>query len=146
MQWMTHLYPEIICKLVIGICGKYEYTVLDKVTELLLLLLQRIHSSMTNGTTLSMMEMELYIFSPIRHQYDQIFLFGDHARQVTQRVLFQYSALASTSGTDHGNSTMSLSDTVMFVQDIWQLHQIDDPTALPGSDGVNQFIIKYSHH
>ena len=143
---MTHSYPEIICKLVIGICGKYEYAVLDKVTELLILLLQSIHSSMTNGTKLSMMEMELYIFAPIRHQYDQVFLFGDHARKVTQRVLFQYSALAYTPGVDNGNSTMSLSDAVIFIQDVWQLHQIDDPTALPGSDGVHQFIAKYSNH
>lgn len=150
---MTHLYPEIICKLVTGICGKYEYTVLDNVTELLLLLLQSIHSSMTNGTNLSWMEMELYIFAPIRQQYDQIFVFGDHARQVTQRVLFQYATLSSSlpsSVTDNGNSsntTKSLShqDAIMFIQDVWQLHQIDDPTALPGSDGVHQFIAKYSN-
>ena len=102
-QWMTQLYPEIICKLVIGIRGKYEYTVLDGVTELLLLLLQSIYASMTNGSKLSLMEMELYIFSPIRQHYDQIFLFGDHARQVMQRVLFQYSARAAAAGTDSGN-------------------------------------------
>ena len=152
MQWMTHLYPEIICKLTIGICGKYEYTALDNVTELLVLLLRGIYATMNNGTKVSLMEMELYIFSSIRQQYDQIFLFGDHARQVTQRVLFQYSTLSALPGIKDGNESTamspssSLSDAILFIQDVWQLHQIDDPTALPGSDGVNQFIAKYSNN
>jgi hypothetical protein len=149
MQWTTYLYSEVICKLMIGICGKYEYNVLQDVTELLVLLLQSINTAMNNGTKLSWMEMELYIFSPIRQQYDQIFLFGDHARQVTQRVLFQYLTLAATSGTTYDEETSaisSLSDAVLFIQDVWQLHQIDDPTTLPGSDGVHQFISKYSNY
>lgn len=133
----------------VGICGKYEYTVLDVVTELLVFLLHIISTTMNNGTKLSIMEMELYVFSPIRQQYDQFFLFGDHARQVTQRVLFQYSTQAAVSGSkedeNHDNlMAPSLSDAVLFIQDVWQLHQTDDPTALPGSDGVNQFIAKYS--
>ena len=56
---MTRSYPEIICILVIGICGNYEYAVLDKVREILEMLLQSFHSSMTNGTKLSKMEMEM---------------------------------------------------------------------------------------
>lgn len=151
IQWMTSLYPETISKLMIGICGKYEYTLLDDVTELLVFLLYSINVTMNNGTKLTLMEMELYIFSPIRQQYDQIFLFGDHARQVMIRVLFQYSTRAVASGTttnDETNaqsSSSSLPDTVQFIQDVWQLHQIDDPTALPGSDGVYQFIAKYGN-
>lgn len=133
-----------------GICGKYEYTVIDEVTELLVFLLHIISTTMNNGTKLSIMEMELYVFSPIRQQYDQIFLFGDHARQVTQRVLFQFSTLVAVSRSKEDDENranlmpLSLSDAVLFIQDVWQLHQIDDPSALPGSDGVNQFIAKYS--
>jgi hypothetical protein len=161
MQWITSMYPEIVSKLMIGICGKYEYTVLDDVTELLVFLLQSINVTMNNGTKLSLMEMELYIFSPIRQQYDQIFIFGDHARQVTQRVLFHYATQSTSFGmsANHDNKTnrcapsLSLSslssstvpDAIQFVQDVWQLHQIDDPTALPGSDGVHQFISKYGN-
>ena len=149
MQWLPSLYPEIVCKLMIGICGKYDHTVLDDVTELLILILQSINVAMNNGTKISLTEMELYLFAPIRQQYDQIFLFGDHARQVTQHELFRYSKLVAASGTtcddEKISSSSPLSDAVLFIQDIWQLHQIDDPTMLPGSDGVHYFIAKYSN-
>ena len=151
-QWMTHLYPELICKLLIGVCGKYEYTVLDHVTELLILLLQGISATSTtnNGTKLSWIEMELYMFAPIRSQYDHIFLFGEAARQVTQRVLFQYAsqlendpAAAAVATTDEPAGTFS--EAVRLIQNVWQLHQMDDPMALPKSDGVHQFLAQYSH-
>ena len=57
-----------------------------------------------------------------------MYLFGDHARQVAQRVLFQYSALTSTSGIDYGNSIMSsslsLPSAVVFIQvQVFRIHQ-----------------------
>jgi hypothetical protein len=140
IQWITHLFPDIICKLMIGTCGKYNYTVLDNIAELLLLLLQSINLNSNNCTQSSFMEMELYIFASIRQQYDQIFLIGDHARRVCQQVLFRCCNTTLTN-----TNTNALLEITVLLQDIWQLHQIDEPTALPGSDGVYQFIAKYSN-
>jgi hypothetical protein len=159
MQWIIESFPDIVCKLMIGVCGKFHFIVLDSVTELLMSLLRSIYRYLYNNNSakVSSAELELYIFSSIRQNYDQIYLFGDHARRITQQALFQYSAIgerAVDAPTMNGNDiavlssssspSSTLSNATILIQDIWQLHQIDDPAALPGSDVVHHFIVKYS--
>jgi hypothetical protein len=122
--------------LVLGSCGKYSCTILNVVAELLYLLLQ-------STTSWSETEIESCILSPLQ-QYDH-FLLGDRARQTTYQILLNCTKQSDyiISGQDSIDSS-KVSDLTVFLQNVWHLHQIEDASVLPGSDGVDQFIRQYS--
>lgn len=107
----------------LGSCGKYEYKTLADVAELLSLLLR----------TTSTSENEAYLVASLRQDH---FLLGERARNVVLGILTRSGAVQ--------HNPLTSSDLALFLKDIWQLHQIDDTDALPGSDEVARFLLKYS--
>jgi hypothetical protein len=93
------------------------------VAELLTLLLRHASTS----------EAETCLAASLRQDY---FLLGDRARNVALGILIR-------SGSVEHNPLSSL-DLAIFLKDVWQLHQIEDADALPGSDDVDRFIEKFS--
>ena len=106
----------------LGSCGKYEYEVIADVAELLTLLLR------TTSTT----ETEAYLVSSLRHDH---FLLGERARNVALGILMRSGAMQ--------HNPLNISSLALFLQDVWQLHQIENTDALPGSDEVARFLFKY---
>jgi hypothetical protein len=137
LEWISRIRSRSIHVLMLGSCGKYSGAVLSEVPELLFMLLQST-SSMNDA------DVESYILSTL-HQNDH-FALGDHAREITYKFLlrcaregkFRYSATDNCSTKSLGILHLSA-----FLSDVWNLHQIEDPSALPGSDGVDRFISQY---
>jgi hypothetical protein len=106
-----------------GSCGKYEYKVIADAADLLALLLR----------TTSTSETEAYLVASLRQDH---FLLGDRARNVALGILIRSSTVQ--------HNPLTSSDLALFLKDVWQLHQIEDTDALPGSDEVARFLLKYS--
>lgn len=120
---LCKIRADAIGRLVLGSCGKYEHKVLADVAELLTLLLR----------TSSTRETEAYLVASLRQDH---FLLGDRARNVALGILIR-------SGVVQQNA-LSSSDLALFLEDVWQLHQSEDTDALPGSDEVARFVLRYS--
>lgn len=134
VDWIVRIRPRGIHVLVLGSCGKYSGEVLSEAAELLFLFLQS--TSLTNDS-----EVESYILSPLNH-YDQ-FALGDRAREITYKMLLRCARESKYSANDSSATSSGLSHLSAFISDVWYLHQIEDPSVLPGSDGVDQFVLRY---
>lgn len=107
----------------LGVCGRYEYGLISCAAELLFLLLQSAPPS----------ETEAQLVASLRQTH---FLLGDRARYVALALMLRVAASPG--------SPSPLSVLTAFFQDVWQLHQIEDTDALPTSDEVARFTIKFS--
>lgn len=114
---------DAIDRLLIGVCGKCDRKMLPDVSELLSLLLRSTSAS----------ETESYLSASLRQDH---FLLGDRARHATLGILVRCGAVPQ--------KPLAHEDRVLFLKDVWRLHQIEDADALPGSDEVALFLAEYS--
>ena len=108
-----------------GSCGKFEYTVIPDVANLFVALLR----------TASPNESEALLTNCLRQLDD--FLLGDAAKKVSLSVLSRLSS-------DNQENPLCVCDLEKFLQDVWQLHRVEDTDALPLSDAVARFLEEYS--
>jgi hypothetical protein len=75
-------------------------------------------------------ELESHLVATLRQDY---FLLGDPAKHTTlaffQRCVQQRLAASDLNG---------------FLDDLWEIHQVEDAESLPTSDVVARFILKYN--
>jgi len=110
--------------LVLGSCGKSEYTVIGDIAGLLVAFIR----------TAPPNEIEPQLVAALR-QDD--FLLGDPSKNVALSIL-------SRCGINQTNPLCPC-DLETFLQDVWRLHQVEDTDALPLSDEVARFLQKYSN-
>jgi hypothetical protein len=126
-QSLSRIRGAVIGQLVHGSCGKYEYSLLCDVADLLVHVLSAVPTS----------ENEPHLVASLRSEQ---FLLGDAARITAFRFLMQYIAEPEAVTNPAGKQP----DLVEFLQDVWQFHRIEDADALPASDVVVRFVQKYS--
>jgi len=122
---LSRIRGDTISRLVLGTCGKFEYTVIGMVADLFVALIR---------TTPLSSETEAHLTASLRQED---FLLGDPAKILTLSIL-------SRCGSTQNNNPLRSSDLATFLEDVWQLHQVEDTDALPLSDEVARFLRKYS--
>jgi hypothetical protein len=113
---------DTINRLLMGCCGRYEYSIMGDAAELLCAL-ARVGAA---GET------EASVVAALSRDY---FLLGDPAKNTTLAILNRCS-----------QNIMSAPELAVFLESLWRLHQVEDTlaTALPGSDSVRRFLLMFS--
>jgi hypothetical protein len=112
---------DTINRLLMGCCGRYEYSIMGDAAELFCALAR------VGGA----IEIEASIVAALSQDY---FLLGDPAKNTTLAVLKRCS-----------HSNVYPPELAVFLESLWRLHQVEDTlaTALPGSDSVRRFLRMY---
>lgn len=121
-QLLLRARPDIIHHLILGVDGKYEYSILPDVAALM--------STILSGVSVSEAEPQL-VSSLDRH-----FLLGDAAKNLVLSFLLGHCEVPM-------DPIMALSSLTNFLQEVWRMHQVEDAEALPGSDEVARFLQRF---
>lgn len=111
---------DAINRLLMGCCGRYEYSIIGDAAELLCAL-ARIGAA---GET------EAIVVAALSRDY---FLLGDPAKNATLAILNRCS-----------QNLLTAPELAVFLEGLWRLHQVEDTVALPSSDSVRRFLRMYS--
>ena len=121
---LSRIRSDTMGRLLLGMCGKFEYKTIGKAADLLVSLLRTAPSSETGAQ----------LVASLRQEY---FLLGDPARNLALSIL-------TRCGNSQSQSQVQSSHLTNFLQDVWRLHQVEDTDSLPLSDEVARFLRKYS--
>jgi len=111
----------IIRSLLLGCCGKMNRGLIGDAAELFVAILQ----------VSSIKDAEANIVSALHQDF---FLLGDPARNASLAVFGR--------STDR---TAKSTELASFLEELWELHQVEDAGALPSSDAVAGFLRKYNY-
>lgn len=113
---------DVLTRLVGGICGKLDRGLIANAAELIASILTR---------------------TPDSHEFDiqmsSILLQNGSFCLGKQAELTTLSAFRRCS-----QGQLSTTELAIFLQDIWDLHQVEDTSVLPFSDQVARFVRRYS--
>jgi hypothetical protein len=113
---LSRTQGDAINRLLMGCCGKYEYSTIGDAAELLCALV-RIGPAA---------ETEANVVAALSQEY---FLLGNPAKNATLMILNRCS-----------QNLMSEADLAIYLEGLWHLHQVEDTSALPSSDSVARFL------
>jgi hypothetical protein len=111
---------DLLCRLLLGVCGKMKRELIGDVADLLTAVLQETF----------VQEIDAQFMTALRQD---CFLLGDPARKAALSV-FHRCAQRQVSG----------SVLASFLEAVWDLHQVEDADALPGSESVARLVIQYA--
>jgi hypothetical protein len=120
-ETLSRIRMDTVNRLLMGCCGRYEYSIMGDAAELLCALV-RVGTAREN---------EESIVAALSRDY---FLLGDPAKNTTLAILNRCS-----------HNIVSALELAGFLENLWRLHQVEDTlaTALPGSDSVRRFLRMY---
>lgn len=121
-ETLAKVRSNVTVSLVVGCCGKLNATALDHASELLKRLL------MMNPSPSE--ELRSVLVSALSNE--SVYL-GDRGKEVALESLIRSC-----------QSIVSQDDFTRLVHDLWSLHQVETPEALPNSDQVARFCRTYS--
>jgi hypothetical protein len=111
---------DILSRLLLGVCGKMKRDLIGDAADLLTVILQETY----------VQEIDAQLMAALCQDF---FLLGDPARK-TVLTVFHRCATREV----HSAALASFLDT------IWELHQVEDTDALPGSESVAKLIVQFS--
>jgi hypothetical protein len=111
---------DLLCRLLLGVCGKMKRELIGDVADLLTAVLQETF----------VQEIDAQFMTALRQD---CFLLGDPARKAALSV-FHRCAQRQVDG----------SVLASFLEAMWDLHQVEDADALPGSESVARLVIQYA--
>lgn len=117
---VARISGETMNLLVLGLCGKFNHDVIDSASLLLHDMLQAVPST----------EIETRIVAAFRQDS---FILGEPARAATLAV---FSRCAQ--------HQINARDLTIFLEQFWELHQVEDAEALPNSDTIIRFLRRYA--
>lgn len=112
----------VIDNLLSAACGSCDVSMLHDMAALLITIL----------STAPPNDVETHLVTALQSDY---FLLGEDARHVTLSVLRKCQ-----------RRQMSISALGRFLDELWEIHQVEDTESLPASDIVAGFVRKYSWH
>ena len=116
---MSRVNADVLNRLILGCCGNYELSVVDKVASYLHTLLRASPSP----------ELEQHMAAALRKEH---FGLGEEAVGVTMGVFARCA-----------RRYVGQDDLKVFLENIWTIHRAEDRNALPLSDAVAHMIRKY---
>jgi hypothetical protein len=112
---------DLITTLLVGSCGKLSASNIGQAAELF---------STVLTSSSSAEESEAIVSQALAHEG---FLLGSDAQRISLGVLGRVS-----------RNEVVASDLAIFLGDVWELHQVEYPESLEGSDAVARFCRKYN--
>jgi hypothetical protein len=118
---LSRIRMDTISRLLMGCCGRYEYSIMGDAAELLCAL-SRVGAVGEN---------EASVVAALSQDY---FLLGNPAKNATLAILNRCS-----------QNLLTAPELAIFLESLWRLHQVEDTSssALPGSDSVLRFLRMY---
>lgn len=112
---------DILCRLLLGICGKMKRELIGDAADLLTAILQEAF----------VQEIDAQLMTALRQD---CFLLGDPTRFTVLSVL-------------HRCAQREVNSAVLasLFESIWDLHQVEDSDALPSSESVARLIQQFKH-
>jgi hypothetical protein len=114
---------DCLSKLLVGICGKFGYSVLSEASKLFTNLIRMSTASETRN---------ILVASLLK----DFFLLGPEAKDVLLIQCLRWNEPSIAINQEYASS---------FLEEIWKLHQVEDVDALPTSDEVARFV-RYHFH
>lgn len=105
-------------RIIAGSCNKFQFTAIADAAELLSVLLKSAPRP----------DVEALIISALQNEH---FLLGDPSKNLTVAILKRVAA------------DWTAKYLTSYLEEIWELHQVEDTDALPSSDVVAAFLRKY---
>lgn len=125
IESVRKIHHNCISQLILGLCGTYEYKMIEDVGQLFMLLL----------ITSNPKDIESILIKSL--QQDQ-FLLGDEAKNVILTTFLRCTNSITI------NNQLDPEIITEFFEKIWKLHQVEDTDSIETSDEVARFIHKYS--
>jgi hypothetical protein len=118
---LSRIRTDTIHRLIMGCCGRYEYSIMGDAAELICAL----------ARVGAVGENEASVVAALSQDF---FLLGNPAKNATLAILNRCS-----------QNTLTAPELVIFLESLWRLHQVEDTSAsaLPDSDSVRRFLRMY---
>jgi len=110
---------DVIQRLLLGSCGKMNRSLIGEGAELLVTILQGADVNDSESAIISALNRE-------------VFFLGDSAMDMALSI-FRRAA----------RRLVQSKDLAIFLEDVWDLHQVENADALPGSEAVARFLRKH---